>query len=120
MKHYEIHTRAFFFALQTLRMCKKVAETHRECIITKQLSRSSTSVGANLREGKNAISKKDFIYKLTLSQKECDETIYWLELMKNFIDVEIDGIDELIKEANEIMRIISSILVKAKANPSRA
>ncbi len=120
MKHYEIHTRAFFFALQTLRMCKEVAEKHKEYILTKQLSRSSTSVGANLREGKNAISKKDFIYKLTLSQKECDETIYWLELMKNFIDVEIDGIDELIKEANEIMRIISSILVKAKANPSRA
>lgn len=119
MKHYEIHTRAFLFALQTLRMCKGVAETHKEFIITKQLFRSSTSVGANLREGKNAISKKDFIYKLTLSQKECDETIYWLELMKNFIDVEIEGMDELLKEANEIMRIISSILIKAKAKPSR-
>ena len=100
-------------------MCKGVAEKHREFIITKQLSRSSTCVGANLREGKNALSKKDFIYKLTLSQKECDETIYWLELMKNFIDEEIDCLDELLKEANEIMRIISSILIKAKANSYR-
>ena len=120
MKHYEIHTRAFFFALQVLRMCKEITETHREYTITRQLSRSSTSVGANLREAKNAFSKKEFIYKLTISQKECDETIYWLELMKNFIENDIEGMEGLLKEANEMMKIISSILIKAKANSVKA
>ena len=69
-----------------------------------------------MREARNAISKNEFIHKLTIAQKECDETIYWLELLKNFITEEIENMDILIPEADELMKIISSIIIKVKAN----
>ena len=69
-----------------------------------------------MREARNAISKNEFIYKLTIAQKECDETMYWLELLKNFISDESENLDPLLNEANELMKIISSIIIKVKTN----
>lgn len=60
---------------------KKFSIEKREFILSKQLLRSATSIGANLREAKNAQSDLDFIHKNAIAQKECDETIYWLELL---------------------------------------
>jgi four helix bundle protein len=74
----DIRERTFAFALMTLRYCKRIQEEQKEYIITKQLSRSATSVGANVREARNAESRADFIHKLAISQKECDESLYWL------------------------------------------
>lgn len=116
MKEYDIKQRTFNFALETLKTCKKIVEKHREFVLTKQLTRSSTSIGANMREARNAISKNEFIYKLTIAQKECDETMYWLELLKNFISDESENLDPLLNEANELMKIISSIIIKVKTN----
>lgn len=78
---FDIKKRTFQFALETLLLCKKIQESDREFILTKQLIRSATSVGANIRESRNAQSKKDFIHKVSIAQKECDETSYWIELL---------------------------------------
>jgi len=118
MKQYDIKLRTFEFALDNLKMCKEIAENHKEYILTKQLIRSSTSVGANVREAKNAVSKKDFVFKLGIAQKECDESIYWLELLKAFLNEDIKELDANLIEARELMKIISVILVKIKANMS--
>lgn len=110
---YDIRQRTFQFALDTLRCCKTIKETKREFVITQQLSRSATSVGANLREARNAVSKADFIYKLSISQKECDASVYWIELL---IENENDELKRLLAEANELLKIISAIILKTKAN----
>lgn len=73
--------KSFRFALNIVKCYKFLCEEKREFVLSKQLLGSGTSVGANIREAQNAQSKVDFIHKLSISQKECDETLYWLELL---------------------------------------
>jgi four helix bundle protein len=68
------------FAIRIYKLCKYLDETKHEYILTKQLLRSGTSIGANLTEAQYAISKKEFLHKTTIPLKECAETGYWLEL----------------------------------------
>lgn len=115
---FDIKKRTFQFALETLLLCKKIQESDREFILTKQLIRSATSVGANIRESRNAQSKKDFIHKVSIAQKECDETSYWIELLLASTNGYELKLTLLHKESVELMRILSSILLKSKANLS--
>ena len=82
MKQNIIKEKSFKFAIRIVDLYKYLCEQKKEYIMSKQLLWSGTSVGANIREGDNAESKQDFIHKLAIAQKECDETIYWLELLK--------------------------------------
>lgn len=75
-RNKDIRERSFDFALNTVKNCKRIKEKYKEFILTDQLVRSSTSVGANMREVRNAESKADFIHKLSICQKEYDESIY--------------------------------------------
>ena len=88
----------------------------KEFILSKQYLRSSTSVGANIRESRHAESRKDFIHKLSISLKECDESIYWLELLKesNYINLEQFTIFE--GSAIELLRLLKSSILTAKKN----
>ncbi len=90
MKEENIFTKkSFAFAVQTVRTVQQIQETKREFTLTKQYLRSGTAIGALIREAQNAESKADFIHKLAISQKECDETIYWIDLLKatNYITI---------------------------------
>ena len=69
------------FALEIIRICRQVKDEHKESVLTNQLLRSSTSIGANIREAFYAHSKADFIAKLQVALKECFETEYWIELL---------------------------------------
>ena len=69
------------FAKQIVILCRDIKSTHRESVLTNQLLRSGTSIGANLHEAQYAQGSKDFISKLEIAQKECYETEYWLELL---------------------------------------
>ena len=113
-KPFDIKDRSFLFALECLKLYKNISSEHREFIITKQLSRSASSVGANIREAQNSSSKKEFVYKLSIAQKECNESIYWIELLIAFLEVNSEGIKKLQKEANELLRILSSIVLNTK------
>lgn len=113
-KPFDIKDRSFEFALDCLKYCKTISLDHKEYILTKQLSRSATSVGANIREAQNSNSKKDFIHKLSIAQKECNESIYWIDLLKAFLELNSDEIFKLQKEANELLRILSSIVLNTK------
>jgi four helix bundle protein len=112
----DIKVRTFNFALDVLRICKFIAENEKEFVVTKQLSRSATSVGANVREARNAESKKDFIHKISIAQKESDESLYWLELLNEIIENELPEIERLRKEAGELLLILSAIILKTKRN----
>lgn len=73
--------KSFAFALRIIRLYKYLIIEHKEFILSKQLMRSGTSIGALIRESENAASLKDFLNKLTVALKEADESQYWLELL---------------------------------------
>ena len=71
------------FAVRTVNLYKYLCEEKREFVLSKQLLRSGTSIGANLAESECAMSEKDFLLKVYIALKECSETLYWLELLKD-------------------------------------
>lgn len=73
--------KSFAFAVDVVKLCRYLTEFKKEFILSRQLLKSGTAIGALIREAQNAESKADFIHKLAIAQKECDETIYWLELL---------------------------------------
>lgn len=78
--------------------------------------RSITSVGANVREAVNAQSKPDFIHKLSIAQKECDESLYWLELLKETNYISEKEFESIYQQNNEVLKIIRSIIITSKKN----
>ncbi|RLJ32605.1 four helix bundle protein [Chryseobacterium sp. 7] len=73
--------KSFSFAIRIINLYKYLSANKNEYVLSKQLLRSGTAVGALIRESQNAESKADFIHKLSIAQKECDESIYWIELL---------------------------------------
>ena len=78
-----IKAKSFEFASRIVKLYKYLCKQQHEYSIAKQVLRSGTAVGALVREAQNAESTADFIHKLGIAQKECDETIYWLELLQD-------------------------------------
>ena len=86
----------------------------KEFILSKQLLRSGTSIGANVREALNAESNADFVHKLAVAQKECDETCYWLELLHIPEFINEPEFNSLHSDASELLKIIRSIILSSK------
>lgn len=108
--------KSFTFAISIVKEYKMLSEGKREYVMSKQLLRSGTSVGANIREAKNAESKNDFIHKLGIAQKECDETLYWLELLKESEYLNEEAYHNLSDQANQILKMIRSSILTTKQN----
>ncbi len=110
---------SFKFAFEIIKLYKNLVVSKKEFVLSKQLLKSGTSVGAMIREAKNAESKNDFIHKLAIAQKECDETIYWLELLYESDYIELKEFTKHHDSASSLLKMIrSSILtIKQKANP---
>ena len=106
--------KSFAFAIEIVKTYKALVEEKREYVMSKQLLRSGTSVGANIREAKNAESTNDFIHKLGIAQKECDETLYWLELLKETGYFNQEVFDRLSDQANQILKMIRSTILTIK------
>ena len=81
MSESPLRDKSIEFAKQIVVLCRDIKSIHRETVLTNQLLRSGTSIGANLHEAQYAQGTKDFISKLEIAQKECYETEYWLELL---------------------------------------
>ena len=81
MKESIIQKRSFEFAVRISKLCRSLRANEKEFVLTSQLLRSGMSIGANVREALNGQSTRDFIHKMTIAQKECDETRYWLDLL---------------------------------------
>lgn len=105
-----IKERTFRFAVNIVRFCNRLKEL-RQYEISNQLIRSGTSIGANLREASNGYTKKDFVYKVSIAQKEADETIYWLEILNEVLNEQEIG--PLKNEATQILKIIKTIKMNA-------
>ena len=81
MKENIVKIKTFDFALRIVRLYQFLCDTKKEFILSKQLLRSGTSIGANVRESEHSQSKADFINKLSISLKEANETDYWIDLL---------------------------------------
>lgn len=98
------------FALEIIRICNEIKRNKKESILTNQLVRSGTSIGANLHEAQYAQGTKDFISKLEIAQKECYETEYWLELLYETGYIPIEQYKSLQNTCGTIRRMLISSL----------
>ena len=104
------------FAIQIIKICKVIKEERRESIIVNQLLRSGTSIGANIHEANYAASKADFINKFQIALKECYETEYWLDIMKESGVINLERYDEIDSKCRKIRKLLSSSVNTAKEN----
>ncbi len=107
-------TKSFAFAIRIVRLYKYLVEQKKEYTLAKQLLRSGTAIGALVREAQNAESNKDFIHKLGIAQKECDETSYWLELLFETDYLTNEEFDSIHKNVYELLKIIKSSILTMK------
>lgn len=113
-KESVIKVKSFQFAVRSVKVYKYLTDTQKEFVISKQFLKASTSIGANVREAHNAESEADFIHKLSIAQKECEETLYWLELLKESEYLSEIAFQSIYSEALEILKILKSIVITMK------
>ena len=113
-----IKVKSFSFAIRIVNLYKSLVSRN-EYVMSKQVLRSGTSVGANIREAKNAESKADFIHKMGISQKEADETLYWLELLQATNYLSPQEFESLNNDGVEVLKLIKSIIISAKNNQKK-
>jgi four helix bundle protein len=111
-----IQDKSYSFGLQVIHLCRNIAEKHKEYILTKQLMKSGTSIGANIQEASEAQSRKDFISKLSISLKEVKETEYWLRLIRDSNLAPISVMKGHIDLCNELKYLLIASIKTAKRN----
>ena len=109
--------KSYAFALRIIKLFKFLTNEQKEFVLSKQLLRSGTSIGANVEEGLAASSKADFVNKLNIAAKEARESSYWLRLLKDSQYIPENAFDSIHKDCLEVRRIISRILITTKSNP---
>lgn len=116
MRENVIKTKSFEFAVKVVNLYKWLCDERKEYILSKQLLRSGTSIGALVREAEQAESKADFIHKLAIAQKESNETLYWIELLKESEFLNQEQFNSIYNPATEIMKLLTSIIKSTKQN----
>jgi four helix bundle protein len=110
-----IKEKTYLFAIEIVRLYMKMKKQN-EYVISKQMVRSGTSIGANVEEAIAAQSKKDFISKMAISSKEARETNYWLRLLRDTKLLKGIDVKHLIDESEEIIKIITAIVKTSQAS----
>lgn len=113
MRNSIIENKSFGFAVRIVNLYKFLFEK-KEYVMSKQVLRSGTSIGANVSEALEAQSKKDYVAKMNIALKECAETIYWIRLLAKTDYILSVQADSLLKDATEIKKILSSIIITTK------
>jgi four helix bundle protein len=116
MKENVVKNKSFAFAVRVVKLYQYLCEQKKEFVLSKQLLRSGTSVGAMIRESEHAETKNDFKHKMGIAQKEINEAIYWLELLKATDYLSSEQFDSMSTDAIEIIKLVTSILKSTKAN----
>lgn len=106
--------KSYAFALRIIKLYKYLVSEQKEYVLSKQVLRSGTSVGALIREAEHAQSKKDFINKMSISLKEANETEYWLMLLKDSEYISIDSFNSIQPDSVELIKLLASIVKSSK------
>ena len=114
-----IEKRAYQFALRIVKAYKFLTRQQSEFVLSKQMLRSGTSIGAMMREAKFAQSRADFLSKTSIALKEANETLYWIELLHDSEYIDDKTFESIHNEANEITSILASIVKTTKENSDK-
>ncbi|MEH2103605.1 four helix bundle protein [Nostoc sp.] len=109
-----VYEKAYKFAIRIVNAYKYLTQEKKEFILSKQLIRSGTSIGANIAEANGAISPAEFSAKISIAYKECLETKYWLSLLKDTSYIDDKAFNSIYENAEEISKILFSILKKTR------
>ena len=111
--------KSFDFAIRVVKLYKYLCDKN-EYILSKQLLRSGTAVGALVREAQNAESRADFIHKLGIAQKECDESMYWIELLQATDYLSNNEFESIKNDAQQLLKILRSAIITTKKNTKKS
>jgi four helix bundle protein len=113
-KENPLKDKSYKFALRIVKLYKHLAEEKKEFILSKQVLRSGTSIGANITEGNQAQSKADFVHKLSIAHKESFETEYWLCLLRDGEIITEKQAESLLEDCKELQKILTISIKTAK------
>lgn len=116
MRENILKAKTFIFSIRIVNCYKFLIQEKKEFVLSKQLLRSGTSVGAMVREAEHSESKSDFVHKMAIAQKEINESLYWLELLNATDYLSMDLFNSLNNDAVEIIKLITSSIKTAKSS----
>jgi four helix bundle protein len=119
LKKNIVKEKSFAFALRIIKLHKFLQDEKREYVLSKQLLRSGTAIGALVREAEQAESKADFIHKMAIALKEANETDYWIELLYQSETLEEKGFSSIKPDITELIKLLTSI-IKTSRDKERA
>lgn len=109
-----LRTKSYDFALRIVRVSQTLVSEKREFVLSKQVLRSGTSIGANIEEANQAQSQNDFIHKLSIALKEATETIYWLRLLRDSETLESAVAKSMLDECIELQKMLTASIKTTK------
>ena len=109
-----VKIKSYNFAIRIVRMYQYLVAEKREYVLSKQILRAGTSIGANIREGQQGQSRADFIHKMSISLKEASETAYWLDLLKDTGYITEQMHKSMISDCSEVIALLTSIVKSSK------
>ena len=109
-------SKSYAFALQVIALNKYLVSEKKEYVLSKQLLRSGTAIGALIKEGEHAQSKADFINKMSIALKEANETTYWLQLLNDSNYINQDEFDTIYPKSEELLKLLIRIVKTSKRN----
>lgn len=107
--------KSYDFSLQIIHLCRNIVDKHRDFVLSKQLLRSATSIGANIQEANGAQGRKDFVSKMNISLKEANESLYWLRLLRDANLIQKEKSEACIQQCSEIKYMLISSIKTAKS-----
>lgn len=119
MKKNVIMSKSYAFALRVIKLYKYLVAEKKEYVLSKQLLRSGTAIGALVKEGEHAQSKADFLNKMNIALKEANETEYWIELLRDSEYLRQSETLSILADVSEIIKILASIVKSTKLSLSR-
>ena len=114
MKENVVKDKSFAFALRVIKLAKFLESEKREFVLSRQLLRSGTAIGALVREAEHAESKADFIHKMSIALKGANETAYWLELLRQGEYVEEQSFESVPSDSEELIKLLVAIVKTSK------
>ena len=109
-----IENKSFLFAVRIAKLCRYLQEEKKEYILSKQLLRAGTSIGANVTESQQAQSRADFISKLNIALKEAVETNYWIRLLHAAEYLNTTECDSILSDCRELEKMLTAIVKSSK------
>jgi four helix bundle protein len=114
MKDNPIRYKSFAFALRVVKLAKFLESEKREYVLSRQVLRSGTAIGALVREAEHAESKADFIHKMSIALKESNETLYWLELLYQGEYIDKQSFESIGSDSEELIKLLTAIVKTSK------